>query len=144
MIRTGGIASRPAVAFVLGIVLVSAVGYAVLTYEAAQSNYSFTFSISVVYSGNWQVTYYGFRNVVGIPSDSFSGSRNYTGGVFAGGGSGTKAVVLSGPNNGGLTLCVVAQKLDASNNMIGLGLGSRLNTTSAPNGKVSLCLGVVP
>ena len=147
-------------AVVVPIVLVITGGiYAIWVYQTGQTscsgyppggncpgNFSYTFAISVNYTGPWRATYYGYHGYhsVGAPSGSFDGGGNYTGGVFAGTGSGTQQVVLSGPNTYGLTLCVQAQKLDSSNATISLGIEFRSSNTSIPFGRAQVCIGVVP
>ena len=105
--------------------------------------YSYTFAVSVNYTGDWRATYYGFHSV-GAPPSPFSGRGNFTGGVFSGAGFATKTITLTGPNNEGLTICVQASKLDSSASAMVLQIGPRSNSTAAAFGTAQVCMGVVP
>ena len=98
--------------------------------------YSYTFTISVNYTGPWKLTYQGYNNL---------GQYNLTGvsGNATGSGFYTKSVTLSALNTGGLTLCATAQKLDGSSSTLILTV-TGFNETSIPYGSVSYCGGVVP
>jgi len=150
------IGRRTAAVIVPAVVIVTAGVYAVWMYQIGQTscsgyppggncpgNYSYTFVVSVNYTGPWRATYYGYHSV-GQPFGSFDGGGNYTGGVFAGTGSRTQQVSLSGPNTNALTLCAQAQKLDSSKATISLGIETRSSNTSIPFGTAKICLGVVP
>jgi len=65
------------------------------------------------------------------------------GGNITGNGLYSKSVILTGPNNNGLTLCATAQKLDGSNLTLILTV-TGYNETSLPYGSTSYCGGVVP
>jgi hypothetical protein len=108
-------------------------------------NISYTFRISVNYTGPWQATYYGYH-VVWQPSKPYAGAEHYTKGDFVGTGFGGKNVTLSGPNTTGVTLCVQAQKLDSSSSVMTLSIEPRVNSnsTSLPMGITNLCVSVVP
>jgi hypothetical protein len=148
---------RITTAVVVSIVVIITAGiYAIWAYQTGQAscsgyppggnclgNYSYTFAVSVNYAGSWRATYYGYHST-GAPSGSFDSGGNYTGGVFAGTGSGTQEITLSGPNTNGLTLCIQARKLDSSTATISLGIGSRSSNSSIPFGMAQVCLGVVP
>ena len=64
-------------------------------------------------------------------------------GNLTGNGPYSRPVILTGPNNNGLTLCATAQKLDGSNTTLTLAVTGS-NSTSAPYGSVTYCGGVVP
>ena len=89
--------------------------------------YSYTFTISVNYTGPWKLTYQG----------------NHVSGNDTGSGFFSKGVTLSDVNTNWLTLCATAQKLDGSNNTIILTVTGH-NETSLPYGVTSYCGGVVP
>jgi hypothetical protein len=102
-------------------------------------NYSYTFVISINYTGPWKATYYGYHSVGAY----FGQSGNYTGGALTGTGDSSRSITLTGPNTNGLALCARAQKLDASNSTLVLTITGH-NETSLPYGSVSYCGGVVP
>jgi hypothetical protein len=100
------------------------------------ATYSYTFTISVNYSGPWMLTYQGYNSLGKYNPLNVSG--NFTGSGFY-----SKDVTLSGLNNSGLTLCAWAQKLDGSNSTLIL-MVTGYNETSLPYGSTSYCGGVVP
>jgi hypothetical protein len=101
------------------------------------ANYSYTFTVSVNYSGPWKLTYQGY-SCIACSSNSLNVGGNITGnGLYS------KSVILTGPNNNGLTLCATAQKLDGSNLTLILTV-TGYNETSLPYGSTSYCGGVVP
>lgn len=141
---------RPAVVIAIVVVVVGAV--AALGYYTAGSGtcsgyppggncvapYSYSFPISVNYTGPWRLTYTGQTNV---------GESNPTNVTEARTGSGyyQVQVTLAGLNNRMLTICAQAQKLDASNSTLFLSINSLYpKNTSAPYGSVSACGGVAP
>ena len=91
------------------------------------TTYSYTFTISVNYTGPWKLTYQG----------------NNVSGNNAGSGFFSKAVTLSDLNTKWLTLCATAQKLDGSYKTLTLTVTGH-NETSLPYGVTSYCGGVVP
>jgi len=91
------------------------------------ATYSYTFTISVNYTGPWKLTYQG----------------NHVSGNDTGSGFFSKAVTLSDLNTNWLTLCATAQKLDGSNDTLILTVTGH-NETSLPYGVTSYCGGVVP
>ena len=91
------------------------------------ATYSYTFTISVNYTGQWKLTYQG----------------NHVSGNDTGSGFFSKAVTLSDLNTNWLTLCATAQKLDGSNDTLILTVTGH-NETSLPYGVTSYCGGVVP
>jgi hypothetical protein len=100
------------------------------------ARYSYTFTLSVNYSGPWKLTYQGYNSLAkSNPTD--------VGGSFNGTGTFSKSITLSGLNNQGLTLCANAQKLDASTSTLVLTITGQ-NETSLPYGSVSYCGGVAP
>lgn len=101
------------------------------------ATYSYTFTLSVNYSGPWKLSYRGY-NSVGVRSNPTNVSGSYTGTGFY-----SRNVTLSGLNNSGLTLCAQAQKLDSSNSTLILKV-TGYNETSLPYGSTSYCGGVVP
>ncbi|MGA2663582.1 MAG: hypothetical protein ABSF83_01380 [Nitrososphaerales archaeon] len=148
---------RRAKAVVAAVIIALGVGLAaLLLYETGQppfcagsppagdcpGSFSYTFQITVDYSGQWQVSYYGFHGV-GAPPDAFSGTGNYTGGSYGGTGTAERGVTLSGPDTSGLTLCVQAEKLDSSGSSLALRVDSSTNSTALPSGRTSVCIGVV-
>lgn len=135
-----------AVLIVAGVLVVSAYQYGALTscsgYPPAgncRGNYSYTFTLTVGYSGPWTASYQGYR---GEADNSTSGY--YVSGSLAGTSSTTTVVALTGPNTGGLKLCAQAGKLDTSNSTLTLGIEPRSNATSQPGGVTTVCLEVVP
>ena len=98
--------------------------------------YSYTFTVSVNYTGPWKLTYLGYNYLGKTNPTNVSGS--YTGsGFFA------KNVTMTSVDTGGLTLCGTAQKLDGSSSTLILTV-TGYNETSLPYGSVSYCGGVVP
>lgn len=73
-----------------------------------------------------------------------SGTANYTGGTALGAGPSTGTLTLTGLDTQGLTLCIVAEKLDSSNATLVLSIESMTNETSLPHGHTTVCEGVVP
>jgi hypothetical protein len=131
------------------IAAVSALGY--LTYVRTQCSgyppggncpriYNYTFKTSINYSGEWKQIEYMYH----ATGRSSPGPGNYTGGLALGTGPSTGSITVSGPYNSGLTLCIVAEKLDSSNASLVFGIDGRTNETSLPYGKATLCAGVVP
>jgi hypothetical protein len=100
------------------------------------ATYSYTFTMSVNYSGSWKLTYQGYNS---------GGESNPTGvgGNLTGSGDYSRAVTLTGLNNNWLTLCATAQKLDGSNLTLVLRV-TGFNETSLPYGSTSYCGSVVP
>jgi len=148
--KSEAIARRTAAILVIAVVLATAVGYALLAYEYryppfctgyppggdCSGNYSYTFTISVNYTGSWRLTYQGYDSM---------GESNPTNanGNLTGTGLHSQSVTLSGPNDNSLTLCATAQKLDASSSTLILTI-TGYNETSLPYGSTSYCGGVVP
>jgi hypothetical protein len=64
--------------------------------------YTYTFTISVNYTGPWRLTYQGFLGM---------GESNPAGvsGNLTGSGPSSQPVTLFGPNNNGLTICSTAR-----------------------------------
>jgi hypothetical protein len=98
--------------------------------------YSYTFTISVNYTGPWKLTYLGYNNLGKTNPSNVSGS-------YSGSGFFAKNVTMTSVDTGGLTLCATAQKLDASTATLILTV-TGYNETSAPYGSTSYCGGVVP
>ena len=99
--------------------------------------FSYTFTISVNYTGPWTLTYEGCSGMSPCsPPTPVMGSLNGTGYY-------SKPVTLTGPDSSGLELCAQAQKLDGSNNTLILTV-TGYNETSLPYGSTSYCGGVVP
>lgn len=140
------------VILVVVIAVAGAVALGYFTYQSSQCSgyppggncpgtYSYTFKTSINYSGEWKQVEYGYH-AVGTTSP---GPGNYTGGMVLGTGPSTGSIIMSGPNNSGLTLCVVAEKLDSSNATLVFGIDGRAtNSTSVPFGRATVCVGVVP
>lgn len=147
-----GIGTSSIVGIIIAVTVVaadSALGY--LTYVRPQCSgyppggncpgtYSYTFRTTINYSGEWKETEYTYHAV----GRSSPGSGNYSGGMSLGTGPSTSSITLSGPNNSGLTLCILAEKLDSSNASLIFGIEARTNQTSLSYGKVTLCEAVVP
>jgi len=108
--------------------------------ENCQDTYSFPFTVSLNYSGSWQLSYYGYHNGANYSSSS----NSYTNGTFSGHGPTNESVTLSGRNNYGLTLCLLAQKMDSSNSTLSVIIDQFSNETSVPHGIVHLCVSGVP
>jgi len=98
--------------------------------------YSYSFTVSVNYTGPWKLTYHGQINVGESNPTNVSGTRTGTG-YFS------VPVTHSGLNNRVLALCAQAQKLDASNRTLVLAITGH-NQTSLPYGSTSTCGGVAP
>ena len=135
---------------IIGVVAVGAVaalGY--YTFESAAcpghplgencvAPYSYTFTISLNYSGPWRLTYSGQTNV-GESNPSNVTSTSSGTGYFS------VLVTLSGSNNRMLTPRAQAQKLDASSSTLFLSIGSLYpKNTSMPYSSVSTWGGVAP
>jgi hypothetical protein len=101
-----------------------------------RANYSYTFTISVNYTGPWRLTYQGYASMA--ESNPTNANGNLTGN-----GPYSRPVTLAGPNNNGLTLCATAQKLDASDATLTV-IVTGSNSISAPDGSVTYRGGVVP
>jgi hypothetical protein len=94
-------------------------------------NYNFT--ISVYYTGSWNISYSVYDNA-GTPLGSLA-SGNYTGT-----GDSSRSVTVIWYNLQTLTLCATATKLDGSDATLTLGVTGS-NSTSAPYGSVTYCSG---
>jgi hypothetical protein len=150
--RRAGIGTSVTVGIIIAIIVIAAVsvlGY--LAYESSQCSgyppggncpgtYSHTFRTSINYSGAWRQIEYGYHSVGKPPQ----GLGNYTGGTVLGTGPSTGTITMSGPNNSGLTLCIVAEKLDSSNATLVFSIEGFTNKTSLPFGSTTVCAGVVP
>jgi len=88
------------------------------------SAYSYTFTLSVNYSGPWKLTYQGYNSLGEFNPTDVSGSYNGTG-FFS------IPMTVSGLDNNGLTLCAQAQKLDGSDATLILTV-TGYNETSLP------------
>jgi len=111
-------------------------------------NITETFKVAVNYSGSWKAVWFGYHSV-GCPSSpngyvERTKLTNYTGGGWTGTGIRSFSVTLSGPNTGGVTLQVEAQKLDASTSTLLLGVGPYSNETSIAFGSTLSCQSLVP
>ena len=95
--------------------------------------YSYTFTLSVNYTGPWKLAYQGYNSL----------GRSNVSGTYTGAGFNSTMVTLTGLSNGSLTLCAQAQKLDTSDGVLTLTV-TGYNETSLPYGVVSYCGGVVP
>lgn len=106
-------------------------------------SYSTTFTVYVSYPGPWQAQYYGYH---GTPYKVFSADGSFTGGNFSGAGTVIKSITLTGPDNEGLGICVLAEKLDQSldNLTVTIGNHSVFNSTDLPSGSTYICSGVYP
>jgi hypothetical protein len=106
-------------------------------------NYSATLTIYISYSGSWQAQYYGYH---GTPYKIFSANGSFTGGNFSGVGTEAKSITLTGPDNEGLGMCVLAEKLDQSINNLTISIVNRSvsNSTDLPSGSTYICAGVYP
>lgn len=99
-------------------------------------SYSYSFTISVNYTGSWKLSYSGYNDGGPPGHEVASGSYNGTGNE-------SRGVSLTGSNNHFLTLCATAQKLDDSNSTLTLRVTGS-NQTSAPFGTVTYCGSVAP
>jgi len=100
--------------------------------------YSYTFTISLNYTGSWRLTYSGQTNAGESNPSNVTGTSSGTGYLSV-------PIALSGLNNRMLTLCAHAQKLDASSSTLFLSIDSHYpKNTSMPYGSVSTCGGVAP
>ena len=133
---------------VMGVGAVAALGY--YTFESGKCTgyppggdcaapYSYSFLISVNYTGPWRLAYTGQTNVGESDPTNVTGTRT-------GSGYYSTQVALSGLNDRMLTLCVQAQKQDGSNSTLFLSTDPPYPTknTSMPYGSVSACVGVAP
>jgi hypothetical protein len=100
------------------------------------TNYSYTFTVSLNYSGSWKLTYQGYNSLGEYNPTGVSGSYNGTG-------SYSIPITVSGLSNQGLSLCATAQKLDATNATLVLTITAS-NETSLPYGSAFTCGGVAP
>jgi hypothetical protein len=100
--------------------------------------YSYTFKVSVNYTGSWRLNYSGQTDV------GESNAYNITG-TYTGRGNFSVPVTLSGLNSRMLTVCAQAQKLDGSGSPLSLGIDTLFpKNVSTPYGSVSTCGGVAP
>jgi hypothetical protein len=104
------------------------------------AKYSYTFTVTVNYSGPWVLNYYGFHDG---EIATLSGSYYLSSGVITGHGFQIVPVELSGDNYHTLNLCAWAQKLDYSNSTLTVTVTGS-NSTSAPHGSTYYCGGVAP
>jgi hypothetical protein len=106
--------------------------------------YSYTFNVSVSYPGQWSTEYYGYHSVGNPNGGAFSSSGSYTHVNFTATGDSLYPVTLTGPNDNGLTLCALAQKLDSSNSSLTIAIQDFSNSTNVPYGSAYACAGVAP
>ena len=94
-----------------------------------------TFTVTVEYDGPWGLSYQGYlgAGTSGTPVQS---------GNFYGHGATNETITVSGTDTYGITACVQAQKLDASNAVLILKLppSNSMNQTALPYGTVRLCV----
>jgi len=94
-----------------------------------------TYILSVNYNGPWGVSYQGYlgEGTSGAPVQS---------GNFYGHGASNESVTVSGTDPYAITICVEAQKLDASNSLLVLRIlpTDVANQTSVPYGTTMSCL----
>ena len=94
-----------------------------------------TYVLSVNYNGPWGVSYQGYlgEGTSGAPVQA---------GSFYGHGATNESVTVSGTDPYAITICVEAQKLDASNSMLVLRIlpTNVMNQTSLAYGTVESCL----
>lgn len=109
----------------------------------AAGTFSYNFTITVSYTGSWNLKYYGYH-ITGYVFQVGDGAGLYKQASYNGTGSESIAVNLSGLNNIGLTLCAIATKLDSSNNTLTLKIITGQNSTSVPYGSAYTCNSVVP
>ena len=96
-----------------------------------------TFTIGVAYDGPWGVTYQSYlgSNESSPPAQS---------GSFYGHGPASETVRVSGPVSSIATLCIHAEKLDASSSILILRINppsNVANQTALPYGVVKVCVG---
>jgi hypothetical protein len=148
--KSGAIARKSTAILIISVLVIGSGIYVAWLHETGQppfchgyppggdcpGNYSYTFTISVNYAGPWRLTYQGYAS---------GGESNPTSakGSLTGSGPYTRFVTLSGPNNNGLTLCAMAEKLDGSNSTLTLMITGN-SETSLPYGATSYCGGVYP
>jgi hypothetical protein len=140
-VRTRSAIGRFEVVIIMAIIVLGAIG--IVGYYSPITNpptYSHTFRTSINYSGGWKEIEYMYHSVGKPPS----GTANYTGGTALGAGTSTGTLTLTGLNNQGLTLCILAEKMDTSNATLILGIDGMTNETSLPYGHATVCEGVVP
>jgi hypothetical protein len=104
--------------------------------ESCLPTFSYIFTISINYTGSWNLIYQGYNSL------GRSSPNNVSGGD-TGSGFYSKSVTLSGLDSYGLTLCAAAQKLDGSGSTLILTL-TGYNETSQPYGSASYCSSVNP
>jgi hypothetical protein len=129
------------VIIIIAVIAVAAIG--IVGYYSPITNpptFSYTFRTSINYSGGWKQFDYVYHSVGKPPP----GTANYTGGTSLGVGPSTGTLTATGPDNMGLTLCIVAEKQDSSNATLVLGIDGITNATSLPYGHTTVCRGVVP
>jgi hypothetical protein len=130
------------ISIIFGIIVVATVG--IVGYYSPITNpptFSYSFRTNINYLGGWNETDYLYHSVGKPPP----GATNYdAGGTALGAGPSTGTLTATGPDNTGLTLCIVAQKLDSSNATLVLGIDGMTNETSLPYGHTTVCESVVP
>ena len=96
-----------------------------------------TFAIGVAYDGPWGVTYQSYLGMNESSPPAQSGS-------FYGHGPASETVRVSGPVSSIATLCIHAEKLDASSSILILRINppsNVANQTALPYGVVKVCVG---
>ena len=126
------------------IVLVSIVAGSYLCQYA--TSYSYDFQVQINYSGVWKLTYWAWHNSLNSCSAGGSAiSGYYVKKTITGNGSDSFHVTLSGSENEGPVLSLVAQKLNASNATLSFAVNNvGYNNTSLPRGSANSCSSVTP
>ncbi|MGA2876427.1 MAG: hypothetical protein ABSE82_12915, partial [Nitrososphaerales archaeon] len=95
-----------------------------------------TYTISVNYDGPWGLSYQGYLGVGTINSNLFET------GNFFGHGQANESITISATDSSGITTCVEAQKLDASNSILALQIlpAHVANQTALPYGTTKGCV----
>jgi len=96
-----------------------------------------TFAIGVAYDGPWGVTYQSYLGMNESSPPAQSGS-------FYGHGPASETIRVSGPVSSIATLCIHAEKLDASSSTLILRINppsNVANQTALPYGVVKVCVG---
>jgi len=97
-------------------------------------NFNMIFLISVDYLGPWGATYQGYLG-------GRESGRLVESGSFYGHSSTNESVTVRGTDSYGVTLCVEAQKLDASNSELALSVSGQVNNqTSLAFGTAKVCV----
>jgi hypothetical protein len=100
------------------------------------STWSYSFQITINYSGSWHLTYWGAAGgtvtLDNVNGNNLNGTGNYQ-----------NTITLQGPHGSESELCAGASKTSLDNNLkLILAVSAFTNSTSAPNSPVEVCVWV--